>query len=162
MPPVNANSAPLQTYNDWPGIDDHGKLRVDTSQVRAVANKLEGLLEHLLAASERLKPLENPEALGTWDAALGLQPSVEAGHHALAEQHSRILHALLSTIHKLHQAANVHDANEANLARRIAALDKRLHVAPGGSAMSYDFSPTSAPPKSQAPVANSLNPDGRH
>ncbi|GAA0355467.1 hypothetical protein NE235_12150 [Actinoallomurus spadix] len=160
MPPVNANSAPRKTYNDWPGIDDPGRLRVDTSKIRAVAKRLEAHLEDLLNASEHLK-LPDLRAFGTWDAALGFQPSVQAGHHALAEQHSRILHALLGEIHKLHQAANVHDANEANLARRIAALDKRLNVAPGGSVISHDPSTTSAPPDSQSPVANSLNPDGR-
>ncbi|GAB3986984.1 hypothetical protein GCM10029978_103860 [Actinoallomurus acanthiterrae] len=159
MPPVNANSVPFQMYNSWPGIDDPGKLRVNTGQIRVAAKRLEGHLEDLLAATEQLKPPE-PVAFGQWDAALSFQPSVAAGHQSLAEQHSRVLHALMSTIKKLHRAANVYDANEVDLERRIAAVDKHLSVQPSADLGGHD--PSSAPSKQEPTVPNSLNPDGRN
>lgn len=160
MPPVNPNSVPLQLYGNWPGIDDPGKVRVNTAQVRAIANRLEAHLEDLLAADKGLHP-PTPGAFGAWDAAKAFYPSARAGHDSLADQHSRILHALMDVIEKLHRVANVYDATEAELERRIAAVDKRLHVVPTADLSGHDTSPAT-PQRPGRSVANSLNPDGRN
>src|SRR4051794_1645331 len=97
MPPVNTGSVPLHLYGNWPGIDDPGHMRVNTSQIRAIAKRLQSHLEDLLAADQTLE-LPAQRAFGTWDAAQAFYPSVEAGHNSLAEQHSRVLHALMDMI----------------------------------------------------------------
>ncbi|GAB2865097.1 hypothetical protein GCM10027176_78560 [Actinoallomurus bryophytorum] len=156
MPPVDPGPVPLVAYRDWPGLDPSGHIKVDHAQVRAIAARLTAHLEDLLSADEDLKPASST-AYGAWDAAQRFYPSVQDGHATLVDQHSRFLHAMLDMIKKLHRTAQTYDATEAELERRIAAVDKRLQVVPTTDLLQHDSS--SAPPG--AAVPNSLNPEGR-
>lgn len=156
MPAVDPGPVPLGPYRDWPGLDSSGHVKLDRTQVRTLANRLTAHLEDLLSAHEDLKPASQ-SAYGTWDAAQQFYPSAQAGHITLVDQHSRILHALLDMIKKLHRTAHLYDATEAELERRVAAVDKRMHAGTPTELLQHGHS--AAPPG--AAVPNSLNPEGR-
>lgn len=156
MPAVDPGPVPLGTYRDWPGLDPSGHVKIDRTQVRAIADRLTAHLEDLLSADEDLKPASQP-AYGGWDAAQSFYPSAQAGHQTLVDQHSRILHTVLDMIKKLHRSAHTYDAAEAELERRIAAVDKRLHAA--STTDLFQHGSSSTPPGGAIP--NSLNPEGR-
>jgi hypothetical protein len=156
MPPVDPGPVPLVAYRDWPGLDPSGHIKINRSQVEAVAKRLTAHLEDLLSAHEGLKPASR-SAYGTWDAAQRFYPSAHAGHATLVDQHSRVLHALLDMIKKLHRSGQVYDEAEAELERRVAAVDKRLHAVTTTDLLQHGSS--TAPPG--AAVPNSLNPEGR-
>lgn len=158
MPPDDPRGVPRQTYGNWPGIEEPGQIHVSQTRLKAIAKRLQAHLEDLLAADEHLQ-LPPKAAFGQWDAAQAFFPSVQAGHEALADQHSRVLHSLMDMIKKLHRAAHMYDAAEADLERRIAAVDKRLHVQPSSSLAGHDPSPARHAPGTAVP--NSLNPDAR-
>ena len=160
LPPGDQGPVPLRTYSDWPGIDQPGHVRVDRAKLKALATRLERHLEDLLAADGHLR-LPDASAFGAWDAAQAFYPSVKTGHDALADQHSRVLHALMDMIKMLHRAAHTYDRTEAALERRIAAIDTRLHVASKNSLAGHDPS-TAKTPDTGTTVANSLNPDARN
>jgi hypothetical protein len=122
---------------------------------RCRAKRLTAHLEDLLSAHEDLKPASQ-SAYGTWDAAQQFYSSAQAGHATLVDQHSRVLHALLHMVKKLHRSAQVYDAAEAELERRVAAVDKRLHAVTTTDLLQHGRS--TAPPG--AAVPNSLNPEG--
>jgi hypothetical protein len=128
---------------------------MNRTQVRALAARLTAHMEDLLSAHEGLKPASR-SAYGAWDAAQQFYPSAQAGHETLVDQHSRILHALLDMVKKLHRSAQVYDAAEAELERRVAAVDKRLHAVTTTDLLQHGHS--TAPPA--AAVPNSLNPEG--
>ncbi|MGH3377783.1 MAG: hypothetical protein ACRDP6_23920 [Actinoallomurus sp.] len=152
--PVDPELVSLGAYSNWPGIDAPGHLKIDCGQVKAIAARLEAHLEEMLSADKELKPAP-PAAYGTWDAAQQFYPSVQAGHNALVEQHSRFLHATMDMIKKLHRSARVYDETEAELERRIAEVDKRLNVTP---TKPFQTTSSSTP---NATMPNSLNPEGR-
>jgi hypothetical protein len=156
MPPVDPGPVPLSVYGDWPGLDPSDHVTMDRHQVRVLAARLTAHLEDLLSADEHLRPASRA-AYGAWDAAQQLYPSARSGHETLVDQHSRFLHALLDMIKKLHRSAHTYDAAEADLERRIAAVDKRLHAVPTSDLFSH--SPNAAPPSAAQP--NALNSDGR-
>jgi hypothetical protein len=156
MPPVDPGPVPLGPYHDWPGLDSSGHVKIDRARVKVLAARLTAHLEDLLSADRHLKPA-GQTAYGAWDAAQQLYPSVQAGHATLVDQHSRFLHALLAMIKKLHRSVEVYDATEAELERRIAAVDKRLRAVSTTDLFQHDHS--SAPPGVAIP--NSLNPEGR-
>jgi hypothetical protein len=156
MPPVDPGPVPLVAYRDWPGLDPSGHVKINRTQVEAVAKRLTAHLEDLLSAHEDLKPASQ-SAYGTWDAAQQFYPSAHAGHATLVDQHSRVLHALLDMVKKLHRSAQVYDATEAELERRVAAVDKHMHAVTTIDLSQHGHS--TAPPG--ATVPNSLNPEGR-
>jgi hypothetical protein len=156
MPPVDPGPVPLVAYRDWPGLDPSGHIKINRSQVEAVAKRLTAHLEDLLSAHEGLRPASR-SAYGTWDAAQQFYPSAHAGHATLVDQHSRVLHALLDMVKKLHRSAQVYDATEAELERRVAAVDKHMHAVTTIDLSQHGHS--TAPPG--ATVPNSLNPEGR-
>jgi hypothetical protein len=155
VPAVDPGPVPLGTYGDWPGLDFSGHVKMDRTQVRAIADRLTAHLEDLLSAHEDLKPASQ-SAYGTWDAAQQFYPSAQAGHATLVDQHSRFLHALLDMIKKLHRSAHAYDAAEAELERQIAAVDQRMHAVPTTDLFQHGRSST--PPGA---VPDSLNPEGR-
>lgn len=157
MPPVDPGPVPLGVYGDWPGLDPSGHVKINRTQLEAVARRLTAHLEDLLSAHEELRPASQ-SAYGTWDAALRFYPSAQAGHATLVDQHSRVLHTLLDMVKKLHRSAQVYDAAEAELERRVAAVDRRLHAVTTTDLLQHGRS--TAPPG--AAVPNSLNPEGRH
>jgi hypothetical protein len=148
MPPVDPRSVPLTAYGSWPGIDTPGRVRMNRSQLTAIARRLEAHLEEMLSADKDLQKAGLVEAddYGKWDAARALYPSIQTGHAALADQHSRFLHAVLDLIKNLHRSAQIYDDSESELERKIAEVDRRLNVTPP--------QPKTAPPQS-------LNPPGR-
>jgi hypothetical protein len=158
MPP-DPGLVPLSGYNTWPGVDAPGHIRVNRTQLRAIARRLEAHLEELLSADKDLKPASQA-AFGNWDAAQRFYPSVQAGHAALVDQHSRFMHALLDMIKKLHRSAQVYDEAEADLERRIAEVDKRLNAVPTTNLFQHDTS-SARSPMPDTSVPNSLNPQGR-
>jgi hypothetical protein len=129
---------------------------MDRTQVRALADRLTAHLEELLSAHQNLKPASQ-SAYGAWDAAQQFYPSTQAGHATLVDQHSRVLHTLLDMIKKLHRSAHEYDAAEAELQRRVAAVDKHLHAVTTTDLLLHGRS--TAPPG--AAVPDSLNPEGR-
>jgi undecaprenyl pyrophosphate synthase len=144
MPPVDPRSVPLTAYGSWPGIDTPGRVRMNRTQLTTLARRLEAHLEEMLSADEDLQNAQvKPEAYGNWDAARALYPSIQTGHTALADQHSRVLHAVLDLIKNLHRSARIYDDSESDLERRIAEVDRRLNVGNLGDT-----------------VPNSLNPQG--
>ena len=155
MPPVDPGPVPLGPYHDWPGLDSSGHVTIDRARVKALAARLTAHLEDLLTAHEDLKPASQ-SAYGAWDTAQQFYPSPMAGHETLVDQHSRVLHALLDMVKKLHRSAQVYDATEAELERRVAAVDKRLHAVTTTELLQHGRS--TAPPG--AAVPNSLNPEG--
>jgi hypothetical protein len=155
MPPVDPGPVPLGPYHDWPGLDSSGHVTIDRARVKALAARLTAHLEDLLTADEHLKPASQ-SAYGTWDAAQQFHPSAQAGHETLVDQHSRVLHALLDMIKKLHRSAEVYDAAEADLERRVAAVDKHMHAVTTNDLLQHGRS-TASP---GAAVPNSLNPEG--
>jgi hypothetical protein len=163
MPP-DPGPVPLSAYNNWPGIDAPGQVSVDRTQLRAIARRLETHLEELLSADKDLKPASQA-AFGNWDAAQRFYPSVQAGHAALVDQHSRFLHAVMDMIKKLHRSAQAYDEAEADLERRIAEVDKRLNAVSTTNLFQHDTSSARpSVPNTSAPnttVPNSLNPQGR-
>jgi hypothetical protein len=156
MPPVDPGPVPLGPYRDWPGLDPSGHVKMNRAQVRALATRLTAHLEDLLSAHENLKPAGR-SAYGAWDAAQQFYPSAQAGHATLVDQHSRVLHALLDMVKKLHRSAQVYDAAEAELERRVAAVDERMHAVTTTDLFQHGRSST--PPGGAVP--NSLNPEGR-
>ena len=159
MPPVDPGPVPLGVYNNWPGIHEPGHVKVNRTQLRAIARRLETYLEEMLSADKDLRPAP-PAAYGDWDAARQFQPSVQAGHDALMDQHSRFLHAMMDMIKKLHRSAQAYDEAEAELEQRIAEVDKRMNVAP--TIDLYQHGPASATSsKPSTVVPNSLSPEGR-
>jgi hypothetical protein len=156
VPAVDPGPVPLGAYRDWPGLDSSGHVKMDRTQVRTLADRLTAHLEDLLSAHENLKPASQA-AYGTWDAAKQFYPSAQAGHATLVDQHSRVLHALLDMIKKLHRSAHTYDAAEAELERRVAAVDERMHAVPTTDLFQHGHSST--PPGGAIP--NSLNPEGR-
>jgi hypothetical protein len=112
----------------------------------------------MLPADKDLKPAPKA-AYGSWDAAQQFYPSVQAGHAALIDQHSRFLHAVMDIVKKLHGTARAYDEAEAELERRIAAVDRRLNAATTSNL--YQLGPASAPPPPPRNVSNALNPEGR-
>lgn len=159
LPPGDQGPVPLRTYGDWPGIDQPGHVHVDRAKLKALADRLERHLEDLLAADENLR-LPDAAAFGAWDAAQAFYPSVKTGHDALADHHSRVLHALMNMIKNLHRAAHTYDRAEAELERRIAAID-RLRSVPANSLAEHGPSATEAP-DTGVTVPNSLNPEARN
>ncbi|MCW2946640.1 MAG: hypothetical protein JWR24_3357 [Actinoallomurus sp.] len=160
MPPVDPGPVPLGAYNNWPGIDAPGHVRVNRTQLRAIARRLETHLEELLSADKDLKPV-GQGAFGTWDAAQQFYPSMQAGHATLVDQHSRFLHAVMDMIKKLHRSAQAYDEVEAELERRIAEVDKRLNAVSTTNLGGHDTSSAgSSVPNTTVP--NSLNPEGRN
>ncbi|WP_285571284.1 hypothetical protein [Actinoallomurus iriomotensis] len=129
---------------------------MDRHQVKVLAARLTKHLEDLPSADEQLRPASEA-AYGAWDAAQRFYPSARSGHETLVDQHSRFLRAMLDMIKKLHRSAQTYDAAEAELERRIAAVDKRLHVVPTSDL--FQHSPDSSSPPAAPP--NALNPDGR-
>ncbi|GAA4486066.1 hypothetical protein GCM10023191_011610 [Actinoallomurus oryzae] len=156
MSPVDQGPVPLGPYREWPGLDASAHAKMDRHQVRAIAERLTSHLEDMLTVDEHLKPASKA-AYGAWDAAQAFYPSVQSGHDTLVDQHSRFLHAVLDMIKKLHASAHMYDATEADLERRIAAVDKRLHAVPTTDLFQHG-SPASPPPTASP---NSLNPDAR-
>lgn len=157
MPPVDAYGVPLDVYGNWPGIDSPGHVRVDRTQLRALARRLEHHLDEILSAHEDLKPAA-PGAYGHWDAAQDFYGSVKEGHETLLDQHSRFLHAVMDMIKKLHRSAQMYDEAEAELERRIAEVDKHLNVQT--TSERGDFGSSRGHP-AKPPAANALNPDRR-
>ena len=158
MPPVGPEQVPLTAYNNWPGIDARGHVKIDRARVRAIAARLEAHLEEMLSADKELRPTSQA-AYGQWDAAQQLYRSVQTGHNALVDQHSRFLHATMEMIKKLHASAAAYDEAESELERKIAAVDKRLHVVPSNTIDSHSNRPPA--PAHDTTVPNSLNPEGR-
>ena len=159
MPPVGPEQVPLTAYNSWPGIDSPGHVKIDRTQVKAIAARLEAHLEEMLAADKDLRPASSA-AYGQWDAAQRFYPSVQAGHATLVDQHSRFLHAVMDMIKKLHRSAQMYDEAEADLERRIAEVDKRMNAVTTTNLGSHGPpSGRTADPSSVMP--NSLNPEGR-
>jgi hypothetical protein len=156
MPPVDPGPVPLSAYRDWPGLDPSGSITMDRHQVKVLATRLTRHLDDLLSADEHLSPASRA-AYGAWDAAQQFYPSARSGHETLVDQHSRFLHALLDMIKKLHRSAQTYDAAEAELERRIAAVDKRLHAVPTSDLFHHSPDPSSPP----AAPPDALNPDGR-
>jgi hypothetical protein len=127
----NPGAVPPGLYGSWPGLDEKsGQVHVDRAKLRKLAERLERHLQEMLVADEKLKP-PPPAAYGNWDAAKAFYPSIQAGHETLADQHSRFLHALMDTIKKLHRTAQMSDETEAELERRIASVDQRMHASEG-------------------------------
>jgi hypothetical protein len=157
MPPVDPRSVPLIAYGSWPGIDTPGRVRMNRTQLTAIARRLEAHLDEMLSADEDLQAAQvRPEDYGRWDAARALYPSIQTGHAALADQHSRFLHAILDLIKNLHRSARIYDESESELESRIAAVDRRLNVTPTSSLGGHGppYVPQTTPP-------NSLSPQGR-
>lgn len=122
----DSGPVPSGAYTSWP-VEDAGRGRsMDRAKLVTLAKRLESHLDDLLTADEKLLP-GTPAAYGSWDAATAYYSSVQIGHLALIEQHSRVLHALMDMIKKLHRTAQVNDETEAELERRIATIDRRKH-----------------------------------
>lgn len=155
MPPVDPYGVPLNVYGNWPGIDSPGQVRVNRTQLRAIARRLEHHLDEILTAHEDLKPAA-AATYGRWDAAQDFYGSVKEGHETLVDQHSRFLHAVMDIIKKLHRSAQTYDDAESELERRIAQVDKRLNAVTtserGGHGPSHSH-------PWRPPAANSLNPN---
>lgn len=156
MPPVDPGPVPLGAYRNWPGLDPAGHVEIDRIRVRAIASRLTSHLEEMLSADKDLRSAPQA-AYGNWDAAQQLYPSVHAGHAALVDQHSRFMHVVLDMIKKLRISAHAYDDAEAELERRIAAVDKRLKDV--STTNLFQHGPPSITPKTAVP--NSLNPEGR-
>jgi hypothetical protein len=127
MPTDDPGPVPTGAYGGWPGIDEKsGQVYMDREKLKKLAVRLEHHLEDLLSAHQKLEPAP-PAAYGKWDAAQAFYPSVQEGHRTLADQHGRFLHALMDMIKKLHRTAQASEDTEAELERRIASVDRRMH-----------------------------------
>ena len=157
MPPVDQGPVPLGAYNNWPGIDAPGHVKIDRTQVRAIAARLEAHLEELLSADKDLDP-GSGGAYGQWDAAEQFYSSVQAGHNALVDQHSRFLHATMEMIKKLHRSAQAYDDAESELERKVAEVDKRLNAMSTTNLSGHD---STRLPAHDSIMPNSLAPEGR-
>jgi hypothetical protein len=122
MPTDDPGPVSPGAYSSWPGLEaTSGQVHVDRAKLRTLARRLESHLEELLSA----KVVSAPEdAYGKWDAARNLYPSIHTGHQNLADQHTRVLHALMDMIKKLHRTAQMSEDTEAELERRIANVSK--------------------------------------
>ncbi|MGI5323077.1 hypothetical protein [Actinomadura nitritigenes] len=150
MPPVDPRSVPPGAYGNWPGLHQTGELRVDRARLRAIAKRLESDLEELLDATKDLHQASStPDtAYGTWDAAKALVPSVRRGHSVLVDQHSAFLFEALRTIKMLRRTAQAYDDAEAELERRVAAVQRRLQQDQTDSGSPREPSPPAASPRS--------------
>lgn len=124
MPTDNPGPVSPRAYSDWPGRHPKsGEVHLDREKLRALARRLEVHLEELLAASVVPAPRE---AYGRWDAAKNFYSSIHTGQQNLADQHRRVLHALMEMIKKLHRTAQMSQDTEAELERRIASVSKGI------------------------------------
>ncbi|KAB2370790.1 hypothetical protein [Actinomadura montaniterrae] len=147
---MDPRSVPPGAYGTWPGLNQTGELRVDRTRLRAIAQRLESDLEELLEATKDLqRAVGTPDtAYGTWDAARALVPSIRRGHSVLADQHSAFLFEALRTIKLLRRTAQTYDDAEAELERRIAAVQRQLQQTQTDSGSPRKPSPPTAPPRS--------------
>lgn len=122
MPTDDPGPVSSGAYSSWPGLEvTSGHVHVDRVKLRILARRLEAHLEELLSAELAPAP---QDAYGKWDAARNLYPSIHAGHQSLADQHARVLHALMDMIKKLHRTAQMSEDTEGELERRIANVSK--------------------------------------
>jgi hypothetical protein len=124
MPTDDRGPSTRGAYSNWPGVDETpGEVHLDRAKLRTLAKRLEAHLDELLSAKVVHAP---PEAYGGWNAARTLYPSIHTGERNLADQHRRVLHALMEMIKKLHRTAQMSEDTEAELERRIANVSKGI------------------------------------
>lgn len=126
MPPTPPDVPP--GLASWPGLDDE-ETDVDTTQLRQLAQRLEGYVESVLStASAHLKVVGDagPDDYGTWDAAVQLHRTVAIAQTALTDHHLRFLESVMAVVRKLNKVAHVYDAHEKNIEDKIAKVSELL------------------------------------